>query len=161
MRHQVRISKYYVHIISVWIIGLLLGMLLSFWSGRTLQQLIRLESFSAPSAFGIILSSVLPIVLVLIAGHFHLYWLVLLVLFAKGFVHGFSVYAFCYTYGSGSALLSGMLLFSQSCCAMILIASCFLVLYRSISVLRLSRIILPAVTFLILIEFLLNAPLYP
>ncbi len=161
MQQKSTLSYRYVHIILLWMMGLLFGMYLSFGYKDILFEYFVADMLSKPSLIGLLVSTVLPLVFVLIAVRFYLYSFLYLLIFVKAFLYGFSLIAYCIAFGGGFVFLSGVLLFSQSCgCILFLFLSFLLIQRISASTKQLSCFFIPANLFLVVLDYFIISSVY-
>ena len=147
-------KKWIVHIISLWVFFLFLGMTLFHCFRRDFYSIIHQDSFPSISFLGIVLSSFVPVALVVLFLHFSCFFPCCVIVSLKAFFYGFSLSV----YGGAQA---GLLLFSQSVSSILLLLMIFAWLYRSVHpVKNLLYIFLFVDSLFILLDFFLICPLY-
>ncbi len=146
--------KRIVHIISLWLCFLFLGMMLFHCFRRDFYPIIYQDSFPSISFLSLVLSSVVPVALVVLFLHFSCFFPCYVIVSLKAFFYGFSLSV----YGGAQA---GFLLFSQSVSSILLLLLIFIWLYKPVhSVKNLLYIFLFVDLLFILLDFFLICPLY-
>ena len=145
-----------VHIIFLWIIGLITGMLVFNHFKQPLTPMIQQIAFVPVSIFSLLLSSTLPLLLVLFLLKLRFVQAIYFIMITKAFLYGFSFLSFSFC-----GYKPSLLLFSQTTGCILLILLCFIFLpkqKRSIN--KVFPVFLLANLFLILLDYFIICPMY-
>lgn len=145
-----------VHIISVWIIGVFLGMLFLYCFQRDFVSILQHDPDPCISLFSLFLTSLIPLLLGYLFLRLHCYSAMYIIIFIKAFLYGFAVLLFS-VFGLGA----NFMLFSQACSCVLMILFFFLsVCIRRFSLRKLLSVFLAADFFLVLVDYFFIYPMY-
>lgn len=145
-----------VHIISVWIIGVFLGMLFLFCFQNDFVSILQQDPEPAVSFISLFLSSLLPLLLGYIFLRLHCYGAVYIIIFIKAFLYGFAALLF-----SLFKIGANIMLFSQATGCILMILFFFLdVCLKRFPVRKLLFIFLIADFCFVLVDYFLLYPVY-
>lgn len=146
----------FVHIIFIWFISILFGMLFVYHFRSDFLPFIQKNAFRPVSMFAVLIFSFVPLILSVLFIGFQRFFLLYLILSLKAFLYGFAFlfYALC-------GIRSGFLLFSQSISCILFVLFSFISLEpRKLSFQNTAYIFLTANFILILIDYFIVCPLY-
>lgn len=145
-----------VHIIFLWIIGLIIGMLVFNHFKQPLTPMIQQVAFAPVSIFSLLLSSTLPLLLVLFLLKLRFVQAIYFIMVVKAFLYGFSLLSF-----SSCGYKTSLLLFSQTAGCILLILFCLIFMQRSkLSLSKVFPVFLLTNLFLILLDRFIICPMY-
>lgn len=144
--------KRFVHIISIWLIGLLFGICAALFCKPALTQMNDSEPEYLSLLIGLFVTSFIPILLLLAASYTYKIVILYFVLFLKASLHGYT-YLFHSQYYSHS---SSLVLFSQNACSCLFLLLCFLIAEKGAPKGTFTKIILFSSLLIVFIDFTLN-----
>ena len=104
-----------------WIIGFIAGLLIF----RFTCNFSNVVDLKKPSIFGLFFSSVLPVIFATVFAHLRYYIFLILTIILKAAGHGAALMAVGMISRCNSDTSLALLLFSQCCCSMLMLISCF------------------------------------
>lgn len=145
-----------VHIISIWIIGVILGMIFLSCFQNDFVSVLQQDPDPSVSFLSLFLTSLLPLLLGYIFLKLRCYCAVYIIIFIKAFLYGFTVLLF-----SLFSIGANIMLFSQATGCILMILFFFLsVCIRTIPVRRLLSIFLIVDFCFVIIDYFLLYPMY-
>ena len=154
MQSKASRSHRYVHIIFLWLTGLILGMLLFHLYRQDFQNIIRQFPSVRISIFALLLSSFLPLILTVVVLRQAIFCVPFIFAFVKAFLYGFSLMIY-------SGAISGLFLFSQTCSCFLLLLLIFIQICRpKFLSFRLCLVFLTVDLILIILDYTVICPMY-
>lgn len=98
-----------------WITGLILGMIFAGEAGSSFFLMMRGDSLLTVSIPGLLLVTALPFLLTAAAVFLSQFWLLLLLILAKGITFGFCAFGITTVYAGASWLMCVLLMFGDAC----------------------------------------------
>lgn len=154
MQYKTLRSHRYVHIIFLWLTGLILGMLLFHLFRQDFQNIIRQCTSVRISIFALLLSSFLPLILSVGFLRQGIFCVPFIFAFFKAFLYGFSLMIF-------TGAISGLLLFSKTCSCFLLLLLIFIQICRPKFLSgRFCLVFLTVDLILIILDYAIIYPMY-
>ncbi len=145
-----------VHIISIWIIGIFLGMLFTYLFQNDFVSVLQQNPHPSVSFFSLLLFSLLPLLLGYIFLRLHCYLAIYIIIFIKAFLYGFAFFLF-----SSFRIGANIMLFSQATGCILMILFFFLsICVRRIPVAKLLYVFLTVDFCFVIIDYFLLYPMY-
>lgn len=145
-------SKRFVHIISTWLIGLLLGIFTAVSCKPALMQMDDSAPEYLSYLIGLFATSLIPLLLLIAVSYTNKIGILYSVLFLKASLHGYT-YLFCSQYYSHS---SSIILFSQNACSFLFLLLCFLIAEKGVPKSSFTKVILISSLLIVFFDFSLN-----